>query len=58
MLKHALFFGNSWKNRTALEAHPSPNPRWPPAAGDSASHTPNLLFPLIYLFVAQISRHR
>jgi len=34
MLKNALFFGKSWKNRrgVALGA-PPPNPRWPPATG-------------------------
>jgi len=35
MLKNALFFLKSWKNRRSVRGS-TPNPCWPPEAGDSA----------------------
>jgi len=60
MLKNALFFGKSWKNRRIVGGSAS-KPLWPPAAGVSASRPPSCYSHLIYVLfqsIARISRHR
>jgi len=60
MLKILYFLKKAVKIAAALRAPPL-NPRWPPAAGDSAPRPPNCCSHSSYVLLlsnAQISRHR
>jgi len=54
MLKNALFFGKSWKNRPALEAPPT-KPCWPPVARPPSCYSQ--LNEVLLLRTVKIFRH-